>query len=600
MLLVPARPSLSLLAFFDLWKAMIQVKAHTRKDGTQVKAHTRNIQSRAERKELVAALARKMADGAHTRHATLASAVGAARYASKANGKAVHVYEHAEGGWVATHDASHTEGHDEKIVAHKGKARLHRAGEASRSLAHLKGPIAEHVAKPAPAPKVKPARPKAEKKPAPEATPKRYTYGLQMRPPSIGAVPKDYVGLEPPNEHFRHGLIHYDRELTPEEVKSYELDHLTSKGRSQAREDMKASNVFLGTEPMKITAEHLDATLDMAKEDNPGAFDEALEHLKERRPDLAGAIAAWEKKAGGAPEPAQGDAPAETAMARGWPGAAAQDNGKAGKPVHPSTLAAGDMLMGQHPGGQFQTLVVLADPTVKPEGQFVIENEDGRQLRVDGGFFKRPGISWTHAGQAYPEATPQAAGQDSQVRAIVERSGGTLLSGPSPKVRTPKYDKLATDKSGRFHIYDQRLALVGRERPNLLSKKAEAFGSADVPYVKADPKAMRMVSEVAFFPATASDKAHKLQGITALSDGTMVNTGHLQALRSAFPDATLHVLPPGDPLAGNAYTTMVYAIGRMGELVGFMGSVGAEEPHLRQLSAALKGATTSRPAPVAR
>jgi hypothetical protein len=157
--------------YLDLLKALIQVKAHTRKDGTQVRAHTRNIQSRAERKELVAALARKMADGARTRHATLASAVGAARYASKVNGKAVHVYEHPEGGWVATHDETHTEGHPEKIVALKGRARLHRAGEASRSLAHLKGPILEHVEKPAPAPKVKPARPKREKQPEPVATP---------------------------------------------------------------------------------------------------------------------------------------------------------------------------------------------------------------------------------------------------------------------------------------------------------------------------------------------------------------------------------------------------------------------------------------------
>jgi hypothetical protein len=166
MLLVPVRSSLSLSAYLTLLKALIQVKAHTRKDGTRVQAHTRNIQSRAERRELVEALAKKMGSGEHTRHATLASAVGAARFASRANGKAVHVYEHADGGWVATHDETHTEGHDEKIVAHKGKARLHRAGEASRSLAHLKGPIAEHVEKPF-VPKVKPARPKAEKKPAP-------------------------------------------------------------------------------------------------------------------------------------------------------------------------------------------------------------------------------------------------------------------------------------------------------------------------------------------------------------------------------------------------------------------------------------------------
>jgi hypothetical protein len=158
------RPGLALL------KALIQVRQHTRKDGTTVRAHTRNVQTRGERRALVATMAERMAGGAPVRHASLGSALGAARHASKVNGRAAHVYEHPEGGWVSTHDGSHTEGHDEKIVAVKGRARLHRAGEASRSLAHLKGPIAEHVEKPAPAPapKVKPARPKA---PPPAAEP---------------------------------------------------------------------------------------------------------------------------------------------------------------------------------------------------------------------------------------------------------------------------------------------------------------------------------------------------------------------------------------------------------------------------------------------
>ncbi len=149
-----------------LEKALIQVRQHTRKDGTLVRAHTRNVQSRSERHELVTALSRRMAGGENVRHATLASALGGARHASKANGKAAHVYEHADGGWVVTHDASHTEGHKERIVAVKGKARLHRAKGPSRSLAHLKGPIAEHAPKPF-VPKVKPARPKRQPRPNP-------------------------------------------------------------------------------------------------------------------------------------------------------------------------------------------------------------------------------------------------------------------------------------------------------------------------------------------------------------------------------------------------------------------------------------------------
>lgn len=151
-----------------LLKALIQVKAHTRKDGTQVRAHTRNVQTKGERRELVTALSQKMAAGGHVRHATLASALGGARHASKVNGKAAHVYEHPEGGWVATHDESHTAGHKERIVAVKGKARLHQAKGPSRSLAHIQGPIAEHVEKPF-TPKVKPVRPKAPKKPARQA-----------------------------------------------------------------------------------------------------------------------------------------------------------------------------------------------------------------------------------------------------------------------------------------------------------------------------------------------------------------------------------------------------------------------------------------------
>ncbi len=147
--------SLSLTPGLALLKAIIQVRQHTRKDGTLVRAHTRNVQTRGERRELVEKMARRMADGEHVRHASLGSALGAARHASRANGKAAHVYEHADGGWVSTHDETHTQGHAERIVAVKGKARLHRAGKASRSLAHLKGPIMEHHEKPARAPKAK-------------------------------------------------------------------------------------------------------------------------------------------------------------------------------------------------------------------------------------------------------------------------------------------------------------------------------------------------------------------------------------------------------------------------------------------------------------
>jgi hypothetical protein len=169
LLLLPARRGLSLRALLTLWKALIQVRAHTRKDGTQVRAHTRNIQTRAERQELVNALARKMAEGEHTRHKTLASALGAARHASKVNGKAAAVYEHPDGGWVATHATEHHADHPERIEVKQGRAHLVRAGGKPQSLKHIKGAI-EEGAPAAVVPKVKPARPKAEKaeNPAPE------------------------------------------------------------------------------------------------------------------------------------------------------------------------------------------------------------------------------------------------------------------------------------------------------------------------------------------------------------------------------------------------------------------------------------------------
>jgi hypothetical protein len=143
---------------------------------------------------------------------------------------------------------------------------------------------------------------KAGPKPAPK---KIHTYGLQPDSLVRDHLPPGRVGVSP-HPVFAHGAVEYDRELTPEEVSHYGLDRLTSKGRSEIREDRKAAEV-LGNEPKDINAEYLHATLDMSKEDHPAEFAEALEHLKERRPDLADSIAAWEQRTGGSeakPEPA--------------------------------------------------------------------------------------------------------------------------------------------------------------------------------------------------------------------------------------------------------------------------------------------------------
>lgn len=143
---------------------------------------------------------------------------------------------------------------------------------------------------------------KAGPKPAPK---KLYTYGLRDDSLVRDHLPPGRVGVSA-HPVFAHGAVEYDRELTPEEVSHYGLDRLTSKGRSEIREDRKAAEV-LGNEPKDINAEYLHEKLDMAKEDHPAEFAEALEHLKERRPDLADSIAAWEQRTGGSeakPEPA--------------------------------------------------------------------------------------------------------------------------------------------------------------------------------------------------------------------------------------------------------------------------------------------------------
>lgn len=65
-----------------------------------------------------------------------------------------------------------------------------------------------------------------------DAEPALYRYALKFRPPAIGAVPKGYVSHVEDNSipDARHGVIAYERELTAEEVKQYELVPLGTKG----------------------------------------------------------------------------------------------------------------------------------------------------------------------------------------------------------------------------------------------------------------------------------------------------------------------------------------------------------------------------------
>ena len=105
----------------DLEKALIWVKEHQRKNGTTVKGHHRNVQTKAERKELIEHIAQRMAGGEHVAHANHASAIGAARNINKTTGKAVHAYQHDDGTWRTSHELpeQHIGQEGRVVVAHR-------------------------------------------------------------------------------------------------------------------------------------------------------------------------------------------------------------------------------------------------------------------------------------------------------------------------------------------------------------------------------------------------------------------------------------------------------------------------------------------------
>jgi len=64
------------------------------------------------------------------------------------------------------------------------------------------------------------AEPEEPTQPLPE--PEQHWYGMRLRPPSLGAIPKgDYD--HKPHEEFRHGQISYGRKLSDQEVDDYQL-----------------------------------------------------------------------------------------------------------------------------------------------------------------------------------------------------------------------------------------------------------------------------------------------------------------------------------------------------------------------------------------
>ena len=85
----------------------------------------------------------------------------------------------------------------------------------------------------------------------------KYRYGLTNRPLSIGTAPKGWVATEAaPAEHAdvaRHGIVSYDRPLTPEEVSQFELSPIID--GDEARNGVAASFVSSLGEYAKSYAE---------------------------------------------------------------------------------------------------------------------------------------------------------------------------------------------------------------------------------------------------------------------------------------------------------------------------------------------------------
>lgn len=92
---------------------------------------------------------------------------------------------------------------------------------------------------------------------AAESAPSKFRYGMQFRPPGMGATPKGEFTVEKHGD-FRHGVISYDRPLTPEEVKSYELTPILSTQALGERVDVAVG---------KLLSEYPDEVRELAEED---------------------------------------------------------------------------------------------------------------------------------------------------------------------------------------------------------------------------------------------------------------------------------------------------------------------------------------------
>lgn len=63
-----------------------------------------------------------------------------------------------------------------------------------------------------------------------------YAYGMRLRGISIGTQPRDFIRYE--DQDHDHGakyysIVYYNRRLTPEEIKAYDLDSLTPETKEE-------------------------------------------------------------------------------------------------------------------------------------------------------------------------------------------------------------------------------------------------------------------------------------------------------------------------------------------------------------------------------
>lgn len=87
----------------------------------------------------------------------------------------------------------------------------------------------EEASKPTPGENLLASNSKKQEEPSKTDEGRKHWYGMNNRPLSIGTQPKGFTDHQPNHEAFRHGAVAYDRPLSEEEQKSFELTPIRDK-----------------------------------------------------------------------------------------------------------------------------------------------------------------------------------------------------------------------------------------------------------------------------------------------------------------------------------------------------------------------------------